>query len=129
MRERQLRSSGRYTWTGSALGGVYAHPCDQLSVLGQRPPRPVQQLPPASTLKKLSISASVAESPSPSKSAVQHEAQQLPATHAKNASMSASVATSPSLLKSALETSQRAKFVETWLGNLVNWDFASANFK
>src|SRR5258706_121018 len=23
----------------------------------------------------------------------------------------------------------RAKFVETWLGNLVNWDFASANFK
>ena len=23
----------------------------------------------------------------------------------------------------------RAKFVETWLANLVNWDFASANFK
>jgi len=23
----------------------------------------------------------------------------------------------------------RAKFVETWLGNLVNWDFAAANFK
>jgi Fe-Mn family superoxide dismutase len=23
----------------------------------------------------------------------------------------------------------RAKFVETWLGNLVNWDFAQSNFK
>lgn len=23
----------------------------------------------------------------------------------------------------------RAKYVETWLGNLVNWDFAAANFK
>jgi Fe-Mn family superoxide dismutase len=23
----------------------------------------------------------------------------------------------------------RAKFVETWLANLVNWDFAAANFK
>src|SRR5438128_295753 len=46
------------------------------------------------------MSASVAMSPSPLKSAEPQASQQSPATHAKNASMSASVAASPSWLKS-----------------------------
>src|SRR3954463_10064445 len=62
-----------------------------------------QHSPPASTRKKLSISASVPKSPSLLKSADPHEAQQFPAKHAKNASMSASVPISPSPLKSELQ--------------------------
>src|SRR6185369_8597474 len=55
------------------------------------------------TRKKASMSASVPESPSALKSAVevQGAAGQFPAMQAKNASMSASVPTSPSQLKSA----------------------------
>src|SRR5881394_1240970 len=60
-----------------------------------------QQGPPASTRKKLSMSASVATSPSPLKSADPQPGQQFPARQAKKASMSASVAVSPSPLKSA----------------------------
>src|SRR5262245_35576014 len=62
-----------------------------------------QQLPPPSTRKNASMSASVPTSPSALKSALlrQGHAGQLPARHAKNASMSASVPTSPSQLKSA----------------------------
>src|SRR4051794_35714366 len=62
-----------------------------------------QHGPPASTRKKLSMSASAPTSPSPLKSGEPQAAQQLPARQAKNASMSASVAVSPSPLKSALQ--------------------------
>src|SRR2546421_12125193 len=63
-----------------------------------------QQVPPASTLKNASMSASVPTSPSPLKSAelVHGAAGQVPAKHEKNDSMSASVPTSPSQLKSAV---------------------------
>src|SRR5437016_2681953 len=61
-----------------------------------------QQLPPASTRKNASMSASVAVSPSPLKSAEPQVGQQLPPMQAKKASMSASVPDSPSLLKSLL---------------------------
>src|SRR5262245_36222590 len=62
-----------------------------------------QHVPPARTLKKASMSASVAESPSALKSAllVQGGGGQVPARQRKKASMSASVATSPSQSKSA----------------------------
>src|SRR5258708_4782845 len=53
------------------------------------------------TRKNASMSASVAVSPSPLKSAESQVAQQLPAMQRKKSSMSASVAVSPSLLKSA----------------------------
>src|SRR5690349_24057883 len=63
----------------------------------------IQHVPPARTLKKASMSASVPVSPSALKSAelVQGAAGQLPARHAKKDSMSASVPVSPSQLKSA----------------------------
>src|SRR3954447_15039316 len=63
-----------------------------------------QQFPPASTRKKLSMSASVPVSPSALKSAepLHGAAGQVPARQRKNASMSASVPMSPSQLKSAL---------------------------
>ena len=66
--------------------------------------------PPASTRKNASMSASVAVSPSPLKSAelVQGAGGKLPARQEKkNASMSASVPVSPSQLKSALRRSGR----------------------
>src|SRR6185436_7389423 len=64
---------------------------------------PDQHDPPASTRKKLSMSASVAVSPSLLKSAAPHAAQQFPARHAKNASMSWSVPETVSPSKSAVQ--------------------------
>src|SRR5262245_56816138 len=63
-----------------------------------------QHVPPPSTLKKASMSASVPTSPAPLKSAVlvQGGLGQLPPRQAKKDSMSASVPTSPSQSKSAL---------------------------
>src|SRR5262245_6172659 len=77
-----------------------------------------QHVPPASTRKKASMSASVPTSPSPLKSAVEaHGAEgHVPARQAKKLSISASVPTSPSQSKTAEPqqlSTQRAQYAET----------------
>src|SRR5436190_3653367 len=90
------------TGTASAVdrGGVsYAVPVAQITApLSQQR---LQHVPPASTRKNASMSASVPRSPSPLKSGLQ-VGQHVPDRQEKKSSMSASVPISPSPLKSAL---------------------------